>query len=456
MPQECRILRRCNVPTARVPRGPHRAVGPGPYNSPMARALPPLFLLALIAAGVSCSGQDRPWTGEPPPEAGGWIEDQAGLWALARNGQKAGIGSIGYAQGWEEAKDLLGVVTHEKDKAEEGGNLYSSGHGPEATLMDMRGDTLHTWHLDYADIPDAPPLDDVHQNTWRRVRLLDDGSLLAIYGGRGLVCIDRDSRLIWHLGERVHHDLALLPSGGILTLGRRERLIESLNPRKSVVDDELLWISADGQVEKRVSVLDALLQSRWASDLHALRPLAGDVLHVNTVEPILDPPPGAHPAFQMGRVLCCARNPDWLFVLDPQTGRVEWLARAGWRGPHDPRLLPSGRVLLFDNLGASDPQEGPASRVLEYDPLSASITWQWQGDPHTGFFSLFCGTATRLRGGNTLVTETGNGRAFELAPDGHIVWDFHSPHRAGEDGALVAALFEVQRVPLESLRWMER
>ena len=456
MPQECRILRRCNVPTARVPRGPHRAVGPGPYNSPMARALPPLFLLALIAAGVSCSGQDRPWTGEPPPEAGGWIEDQAGLWALARNGQKAGIGSIGYAQGWEEAKDLLGVVTHEKDKAEEGGNLYSSGHGPEATLMDMRGDTLHTWHLDYADIPDAPPLDDVHQNTWRRVRLLDDGSLLAIYGGRGLVCVDRDSRLIWHLGERVHHDLALLPSGGILTLGRRERLMESLNPRKSVVDDELLWISADGQVEKRVSVLDALLQSRWASDLHALRPLAGDVLHVNTVEPILAPPPGAHPAFQVGRVLCCARNPDWLFVLDPQTGRVEWLARAGWRGPHDPRLLPSGRVLLFDNLGASDPQEGPASRVLEYDPLSASITWQWQGDPHTGFFSLFCGTATRLRGGNTLVTETGNGRAFELAPDGHIVWDFHSPHRAGEDGALVAALFEVQRVPLESLRWMER
>ena len=422
----------------------------------MARALPPLFLLALIAAGVSCSGQDRPWTGEPPPEAGGWIEDQAGLWALARNGQKAGIGSIGYAQGWEEAKDLLGVVTYEEGKAEEGGNLYSSGHGPEATLMDMRGETLHTWKLNYADIPDAPPLDDEHQNTWRRVRMLDDGSLLAIYGGRGLVCVDRDSRLIWHLGERVHHDLALLPSGGILTLGRRERLMESLNPRKSVVDDELLWISADGQVEKRVSVLDALLQSRWASDLHALRPLAGDVLHVNTVEPILDPPPGAHPAFQVGRVLCCARNPDWLFVLDPQTGRVEWLTRAGWRGPHDPRLLPSGRILLFDNLGASDPQEGPASRVLEYDPLSASITWQWQADPPTGFFSLFCGTATRLGGGNTLITETGNGRAFELAPDGHIVWDFHSPHRAGVDGALVAALFEVQRVPLESLRWMER
>ncbi|MBV21008.1 MAG: hypothetical protein CMJ61_02450 [Planctomycetaceae bacterium] len=422
----------------------------------MARALPPLFLLALIAAGVSCSGQDRPWTGEPPPEAGGWIEDQAGLWALARNGQKAGIGSIGYAQGWEEAKDLLGVVTHEKSKAEEGGNLYSSGHGPEATLMDMRGETLHTWKLNYADIPDAPPLDDEHQNTWRRVRMLDDGSLVAIYGGRGLVRVDLDSRLIWHLGERVHHDLVLLPSGQILTLGRRERLMETLNPRKPVIDDEVLWISADGQVEKRVSVLDALLQSRWASDLHALRPLAGDVLHVNTVEPILDPPPGAHPAFQVGRVLCCARNPDWLFVLDPQTGRVEWLTRAGWRGPHDPRLLPSGRILLFDNLGASDPQEGPASRVLEYDPLSASITWQWQADPPTGFFSLFCGTATRLGGGNTLITETGNGRAFELAPDGHIVWDFHSPHRAGVDGALVAALFEVQRVPLESLRWMER
>ncbi|MED6336017.1 MAG: arylsulfotransferase family protein [Planctomycetota bacterium] len=422
----------------------------------MARALPPLFLLVLIAAWIGISGRDRPQAWEPPPEAGGWVEGQEGLWALARNGQGAGIGSIGYAQGWEEAKDLLGVVTYEEGKAEEGGNLYSSGHAPAATLMDMRGETLHTWQLDYADIPDAPPLDDALQNTWRRVRLMDDGSLLAIYGGRGLVCVDRDSRLIWHLGERVHHDLALLPSGRVLTLGRRERLMERLNPREPVVDDELLWISADGQVEKRVSVLDALLQSRWASDLRALRPLAGDMLHVNTVEPILDPPPGAHPAFQAGRVLCCARNPDWLFVLDPQTGRVEWLARAGWRGPHDPRLLPSGRVLLFDNLGASNPRVGPASRVLEFDPLSASITWQWQADPPTGFFSLFCGAATRLGNGNTLITETGNGRAFELAPDGHIVWDFHSPHRAGVDGALVAGLFEVQRVAPESLKWMER
>ncbi len=420
----------------------------------MPRRLAAWILVGSLALWVGYSQWNREPDWQAPPEPGGWVESESGLWALARNDQAAGIGSLGYAQGWEEASDLRGVVVHDREATRGGLNLYNSGHGPTATLMDMDGEPVHEWHFDYADIPDAPALDDHHQNTWRRVRLLEDGSLLAIYGGRGLIKIDRESRLLWHLSDRVHHDLALLPGGQILTLGRRERIVDSLNPRLAMVDDELLWVSPEGRVEKRVSVLNALLQSRWASDLRALRPLAGDLLHVNTVEPIVDPPPGAHPAFQAGRVLCCARNPDWLMVIDPESERVEWLAQGDWRGPHDPRLLPSGRVLLFDNLGASDEQLGPASRVLEYDPLSKSITWQWQADPPAGFFSLFCGTATRLEGGNTLVTETGNGRAFELDVQGRIVWDFHSPHRTGRDDALVAGLFEVQRLPTKALGWL--
>ena len=45
------------------------------------------------------------------------------------------------------------------------------------------------------------------------------------------------------------------------------------------------------------------------------------------------------------------------------------------------------------------------------------------------------------------MTETGAGRAFELAPSGEVVWLFQSPHRAGREGELVAALFEVERIP---------
>jgi hypothetical protein len=52
-----------------------------------------------------------------------------------------------------------------------------------------------------------------------------------------------------------------------------------------------------------------------------------------------------------------------------------------------------------------------------------------------------------LPNGNVLVTESDNGRAFELSGDGEIVWEFYNPHRAGDRGEYVATLFEVVRLP---------
>ena len=38
------------------------------------------------------------------------------------------------------------------------------------------------------------------------------------------------------------------------------------------------------------------------------------------------------------------------------------------------------------------------------------------------------------------------GRAFEVAADHTVVWEFLSPHRAGERGELIAMLFELVRL----------
>ncbi len=95
------------------------------------------------------------------------------------------------------------------------------------------------------------------------------------------------------------------------------------------------------------------------------------------------------------------------------------------------------------------------SRVLELDPISGAELWSWAPEPPETFFSVFCGSATRLAGGNTLVTESCNGRALEITPDGQVVWAFISPHRAGKEGELVAALFEVTRLPTPPV-WLEK
>ena len=95
-------------------------------------------------------------------------------------------------------------------------------------------------------------------------------------------------------------------------------------------------------------------------------------------------------------------------------------------------------------MGLGDP--GRQSSVTVFDPITRATVWHYRGSDGHPFHSRTCGTAERLPNGNTLVTESDNGRAFELSPDKEIVWEFFNPHRAGNDGQYIATLFELVRI----------
>jgi hypothetical protein len=76
------------------------------------------------------------------------------------------------------------------------------------------------------------------------------------------------------------------------------------------------------------------------------------------------------------------------------------------------------------------------------------------GTPEAGFYTELCGASQRLPGGNTLITESEAGRAFEVTPDGTMAWEFVSPHRAGAHGEFVATLLDVVRVPGGVPEWV--
>ena len=75
-----------------------------------------------------------------------------------------------------------------------------------------------------------------------------------------------------------------------------------------------------------------------------------------------------------------------------------------------------------------------------------ATTWKYVGDPERPFETETCGSCQRLPNGNTLITESDNGRALELTPQGDVVWEFLNPMRAGDAGEYVATLFEVVRL----------
>ena len=143
-------------------------------------------------------------------------------------------------------------------------------------------------------------------------------------------------------------------------------------------------------------------------------------------------------------------------------------------GPHHTHMIPKGlpgegNIMVFDNGGFSAfgslvtglPGTWPSayrfhSRVLEFDPVTLKVVWEYAVPRETAaapkFFSTLISNAQRLYNGNTLITQGGSGRVFEVTKKGEIVWDYVSPFAGrpfGGPGGLLGpnAVYRAYRVP---------
>ncbi len=349
--------------------------------------------------------------------------------------------SLPYSAGGARAGGRHGVVIHDAARAAPGLNLYVSGHAPEAWLVDMEGRPLHRWRYPFARaFPGKRP--DEQSGYFRRAHLLPDGTLLAVFQGAGVIRLDRASRLLAAYDAGFYNDIEVDAAGNLWGLTKEARRIPEIGRDAPVLEDFLVELAPDGRPLRRVSLLRAFQRSRFAPLLRPL-PHAGDIFHSNTVELLRDAT-GAPEPFRAGNVLVSLREIDTVAVVDPQNGEVLWARRGPWDAQHQPTLLPGGRLLVFDNRGYRG-----HSRVLELDLRSGGVAWEFHGEPAEQFSSPEAGSCQRLSNGNTLITESERGRAFEVTPAGEVVWEFRSPHRAGPRRELVATLFEVVRLPPE-------
>jgi len=354
--------------------------------------------------------------------------------------------SIGYLTGSAPVGERAGVTVHDAERVASGLNLVVSGHRPHAALMDMDGNVVHEWQLDFQTAwPGREISPDVTGDEyWRRVLLLDDGGIVAIYEGLGIVRLGRHSELIWAREGGYHHDLERTPDGGFCVLDREARLVPRISRKHPVLEDFVAYLDADGNVIRRFSLLEAFEQSSFASMLVGMD-WGGDIFHTNTLELLDGRLAGKSPAFRGGNLLISVLMLDTIAVVDPDTETVVWALTGMWRQQHQPTILPDGSMLVFDNKAGTE-----TSEVLELDPFSQAVAWSYRGTPARPFYSETCGSNQRLPNGNTLITESDNGRAFEVTPEGTTVWEYINPNHAGPDGEYIATLFEVVRLPSET------
>lgn len=362
--------------------------------------------------------------------------------------------ALPYVQGSQPATEHSSVTIHMPDRAYAGLNLYNSGHLPEAFLIDMDGNVIHSWRLDVNDV--WPTAKKQLSNTyWRRVHPFPNGDLLVLFDNHGLVRIDRDSRIVWERRDLFHHDMDVTADGTIYALAHRAKRIRRINQRDIVILDYITILDSTGVELERHSLLECIENSSYERLGHAIPSQLKDIFHTNSIRVFDGGMTHTSENYRKGNVLLSILRLDAIVIIDPRQSKVVWAFfgqdRNMFDAQHDPTLLPGGSMLLFDNRGHNG-----RSKVLEFDPETGNVIWQVSDSEAFPFYSKTCGTVKRLPNGNTLVTESDNGRAFEVTRDKDIVWEFYNPHRAGEQNEFVATLFEVQRLDSTFFTWDRR
>ncbi|MFH0944897.1 MAG: arylsulfotransferase family protein [Planctomycetota bacterium] len=388
----------------------------------------------------------------------------AGAWAYRRSSAAASelsdeqrakieeLSALGYASGVKPVRGDTGVTAYDPDGACPGFNLYVAGHAREAILTDMEGRPVHRWlvpplsgvDLQERETPDGGAIRPSRHDFLGVAHLFENGDLLAVHGNSGISKVDRDSRVIWERANGSHHDLFVAEDGTVFVVTREARMVPDYHPTEPLLEDFITVLDADGNERSRVSILRAFLESDFAPLLQYAPPY-GDLLHTNTIEVLDGRFESRSPAFRKGNVLISLKYMSTIAIVDPEAGKVVWALAGRWQRQHRPTVLDNGNILLFDNLGGR-PETG-ASRVIEFDPVTQEAVWIYEGTRDNVLESHANGSVQRLPNGNTLIIESHGGRALEVTQEKEIVWEFVNPHRAGNDGGLIAVLFDLVRIP---------
>lgn len=419
-----------------------------------------LVVIALLAAAAPDAAGTGPEPGTPPsqwrprtltpatPKGEWWVARGSDITEEQRR-EIEKLETIGYLTGHAPAPSRSGVTLYDRSMAWEGLNFYVSGDSPGAILMDMDGNVIHRWHFEFTRAWPDYPMDDRAENAasyWFRAHLFENGDVLAIFTGLGLIKVDKDSNLLWKYLGASHHDLHVNEDGSIYVLTRTEGPEQRHAEDADIYADEITLLTADGKFVRRVSLFDAFWNSHYVGMLRVPVARVGtrtiDIFHANRLEPLDGRLAGSLPAFRKGNVLVSLRNLNALAVVDMSNERVVWTRSGLWLQQHCSSMLDNGHILLFDNQGHYG-----SSRIVEYDPVTEEVVWLYAGDEENDFYSEKSGAVQRLPNGNTLIAETNFGRAFEVTSDGRIVWEYTNPARAGDSNELIASLFEMTRLP---------
>jgi len=276
---------------------------------------------------------------------------------------------------------------------------------------------------------------------------LRDGAFFST--NRDMYFYGADGRLLWHKPGDVHHDVSFSEDEKEIFVISDER--ETIDGRKVGVEkilgysrggDEIFrWSSEElhDRVRQMFSDKDLYFQDPGSDDYHVTHFNSVQVLPANDLE-------ATYPAFRRGNILVNCYHFAFVFILDRQTHQIVWSHRFSkhiWLGAHAVRMEKNGNLLYFLNNAGKYPHYH--SEIQIYDPRQDKVIWSYKGDPPGTFVIDRHGSVERMENGNLLVTHfTTGGSAFEITPEGRLVWEWVYP--AKQDNGMAWPIYRLNRV----------
>ncbi len=324
------------------------------------------------------------------------------------------------------------------------------------TVIDMEGRTLHEWKIDWFKIwPDAahlperlvprsPPGTHIHGAV-----VMDDGGLVFNFEHLGLVRLSREGKVVWRLPYQTHHSVHRHDDGNLWVCGQKEHSEPSPrfpNRVPPFPEYTVLEVTPDGKIATEWSVAELLRGSGHhgllylgSLDNESVQ-IAGDALHLNDVEPF--PEALAEGFFRHGDVLVSLRNINTVFAFNRRTGKIGFLCTGWFVRQHDPDFIDGNTFSVFDNNAIAPTDNGQQSRIVIVSAAERTCRTFFEGSAKVPFYTNIMGKHQWLPNGNCLITESRAGRAFELSPQGEVVWEYVNYVGDG----VVGLVEEVQRL----------
>ena len=353
------------------------------------------------------------------------------------------------------------VIAHRPSAFSEGLTLVSglTKEGDiEVKVITRDGEALHRWRIDWFDgfwpdphhipkksMPRKRPATFIHG-----IALLKNGDLVFNLEQLGMARMELCGNVVWRLPYQTHHALHVDETGNIWVAGQkliRERSRNLPGYRPPFWEYTVLKVTPGGETLREISVPGLLIKNGLQGLLYMSATkdrsteVSGDTLHLNDVEIF---PSHLQPGvFERGDVMISLRNIHAIMVFNPDTLNIKYLSIGKVVRQHDPDFVDGERISIFDNnLVASDSQASH-SRIVVMSARNDQVQVIYSGSVERPFYTDIMGKHQWLPNGNILITESTEGRAFEIDPEGKLVWEYFNLVDKGR----LAWVDEAQRLP---------